>query len=81
MGPSPLGPKETDGLPVPPGKAYTLLTDHLMRRSEPAQEKWFMTSCQTIHTYKPFVAWMVMLDVMTSSFWVKVPLNGGNIPT
>ena len=25
-----LGPAEIDGLPVPPGKAYTLLTDHLI---------------------------------------------------
>ena len=29
-GPCPLGPKETYGLFVPPGKAYTLLTDHLI---------------------------------------------------
>ena len=29
-GPRPLGPKEIDGLLVPPGKAYTLLTDHLI---------------------------------------------------
>ena len=26
----PLGPKGIDGLPVPPGKAYTLLTDHMI---------------------------------------------------
>ena len=30
MCPRPLGPKEIDGLLVPPGKAYTLLTDHLI---------------------------------------------------
>ena len=30
MGPRPLGPKEKDELFVPPGKAYTLLTDHLI---------------------------------------------------
>ena len=30
MGPCPLGPKEIDGLLVPPGKAYTLLTDRLI---------------------------------------------------
>ena len=39
-GPCPLGPKETYGLFVPPGKAYTLLTDHLITglplRSVPA---------------------------------------------
>ena len=30
MGPRPLGPKEIDGLLVPPGKAYTLPADHLI---------------------------------------------------
>ena len=30
MGPRPLGPKEIDGLLVPPGKACSLLTDHLI---------------------------------------------------
>ena len=30
LGSRPLGPKETDGLLVRPGKAYTLLTDHLI---------------------------------------------------
>ena len=30
MGPRPLWPKEIDGLLVPPGKAYTLLTGHLI---------------------------------------------------
>ena len=30
LGPRPLGSKEIDGLLVPPGKAYTLLTDHLI---------------------------------------------------
>ena len=29
-GPRPMGPKEIDGLLVPPDKAYTLLTDHLI---------------------------------------------------
>ena len=28
--PRPLGPKEIDGLLVPPGKGYLLLTDHLI---------------------------------------------------
>ena len=28
-GPPPIGPKEIDGMLVPPGKAYVLLTDHL----------------------------------------------------
>ena len=30
MDPRPLGPKEIDGLLVPPGKASTLLIDHLI---------------------------------------------------
>ena len=30
MGSRPLGPKEIDGLLVPPDKAYTLLTNHLI---------------------------------------------------
>ena len=29
-GPRPLGPKEIDGLLLPPGKACSLLTDHLI---------------------------------------------------
>ena len=30
QGPHPLGPKEIDGLLVPPDKVFTLLTDHLI---------------------------------------------------
>ena len=30
MDPRPLGPKEIDGLLVPPGKASSLMTDHLI---------------------------------------------------
>ena len=30
MGPGPLGPREIDGLLVPTGKAYKLLTCHLI---------------------------------------------------
>ena len=52
MGPRPLGPKEIDGLLVPPDKAYTLLTDHLITGDpfcfEPAKEKWFKSN----HTYR-----------------------------
>ena len=44
---------------MPPGKAYNLLTDHLiigpLRRSEFALEKWFS---QTIHK---LFSWMVIL--------------------
>ena len=30
VGPHPIGPKEIDGLHVPPGKASLLLADHLI---------------------------------------------------
>ena len=30
IGPRPLGPKEIDGLLMPPGKAYTMLTGYLI---------------------------------------------------
>ena len=30
LNPRPLGPKEIDGLIVPQGKAYKLLSDHLI---------------------------------------------------
>ena len=68
----PLGPQEIDGLLVPTGKPYSLLTDHL--------NTGFLlmsVSSQTIHMYKPFVALMEMsyskhlLHVMTSLFWVS----------
>ena len=44
-----LGPEDIDGVLVPQqGKAYTLLTDHLITgqplRSESAQEKWFKSN-------------------------------------
>ena len=43
-GPRPLGPKEIDGLLVHPGKAYTLLTDHLI--TGPEVIKLFSSSAQ-----------------------------------
>ena len=79
-GPRPLGPKEIDGLLVPPSKAFSLLTDHLITSkpiwSEPDQEKCFKSN----HKDKPL--WLIvgcglylkrLLDAMASSFWVKVP--------
>ena len=51
MGSRPLGPKEIDGLFVSPGKACSLLTDHLITgkplRSELAKEKWFQVKPST----------------------------------
>ena len=45
LGPRQNWPREIDGLLVPLGKAYRLLTDHLITgkplRSEPPQKKWF----------------------------------------
>ena len=54
MGPRPLGPKEIDGLLVLPGKAYVLLTDHLVNRSGLSLPRKSGSS-QTIHTYR----WLV----------------------
>ena len=49
MGPRLLGPKEIDGLIVPPGEVYALLDTGKPLRSEPAQEKWFQIK-PSIHT-------------------------------
>ena len=52
--PAHVGLGERDGLLVPPGKAFNLLTYHLITgylpKSEPAQEMWFS---QTINN-KPY---------------------------
>ena len=80
MGPHSTGPKEIDGLLVPPGKDYTLLTDHLSTGKplcfEPAQEKWFKSNHPYIFSFCGLLKWLYfkhLLDVMASSFWVKVP--------
>ena len=49
LGPQPLAPGKIDGLLVPPGKAYQLLTDCLITgkpliRTESAQKKWFISN-------------------------------------
>ena len=48
-----MAPNEIDGLLVPSGKAYTLLTGHLIAgkplRFEPAQERWFKSNHPYIH--------------------------------
>ena len=67
-GPVPLGPEEIDGLLAPPGKASTLLTDHLIIGlplwSEPAQEKWFRSNHP--YNYKSLiVCWLIVFEVMT----------------
>ena len=55
-----MGPKEKDGLLVPPGKAYTVLTDHLIIAKllwfEAAQEKWFKSSHPYIQAFVAFLA-------------------------
>ena len=68
-GPRPLGPEEIDGLLVPPGKAFTLLTASnywLTAQDEPAQEKWFQVIAVValLYGYISSTCWM---------FWVKVP--------
>ena len=62
--PRPLGPKEIDGLPVPPGKAYMPLIGLATGQPlcfEPAQKCLF-----------GLLGWLYfkhLLDVMTSSIW------------
>ena len=52
MGPLSLGPKEIDGLLVPEGKAYKLLTDHLISENHSGLSlPRKSVSSQTIHTY------------------------------
>ena len=79
MGPRPLGPKEIDGLLVPPGKVSTLLAFHLITglplRSEPAQEKRFKSNHLYMISLIGLVGWLYFkhfLDVMMSLFWVQV---------
>ena len=62
MGPRLLRAKEINGLLVPPGKAYKLLTDHLItgHRSGFSMPRK-CGSIQTPHTSKPvWFTWMVM---------------------
>ena len=59
-----MGPKEVHGQLVPPGKAYELLTDHMITDlplwSEPAQEK-----SQTIHAYKSlWLTWVAIFEAL-----------------
>ena len=65
----PFGPKEIDGLLLPPGIAYTLLTDHLITgyplRSEPAEEKWVLKPCiQT--SLRRLLGWLYLRTVWMS---------------
>ena len=76
-----MAPNEIDGLFVLPGKAYTLLTDQLITGIslwfEPAQEILVVQIKPSIHiSLCGLVGWLYLkhlLDVMTSSLWVKVP--------
>ena len=76
--PRPLGPKEIDGLLVPSGKAYTLLTDHLItgyhpglslpRKGVPVKPSIHISLCGLLR----WLYFKHLLDVMTSSFWVSL---------
>ena len=61
-GPHLSWPKEIDGLLVPPGKAYTQLTDHMIPgyplRSEPVQEKWFQVKTSIHISLVGFFGWI-----------------------
>ena len=66
LGPRPLGLREIDGLHVPPGKAYTLPTDHLITgkplRSQPAQERWFhIKSCMHL-SFSGLLGWLLIFS-------------------
>ena len=72
MGLCPLEPKEIDELHVPPGKAYKLLTDHLITafplRSELAQKKWFKSNHPYIEALDAYLGGYIfkhILGVMT----------------
>ena len=61
-----MGPKEIDGQLVPPGKAYMLLTDHLITAlpltSKLAQEKWFQVkSSKHLSLSGRWRAWVVFI--------------------
>ena len=45
-----MGLIEIDGLLVPPGKAFTLLTDNQPLRSESAQKMWFKANHPYLQT-------------------------------
>ena len=66
------GPREIDGLRVPQGKAYKLLTDHLItvfpfRRSEYFKRRWFKSDRPYIY-FGLFgsIFFKHLLDVMVS---------------
>ena len=60
----PLGPKEIDGLLVPPGKASLLLTDLLLINQSGLSFPTKNGSSQIIHTYKPYwLSWVVMSPI------------------
>ena len=69
----PLGPKDIDGLLVPPGKACTLLTDHL-NTGKPhglslSRKKWFQAKPSIHISLIGLVGWLSLkhfLYVMTS---------------
>ena len=64
-GAPPIGPKEIDGLLVPPGKASSLLTDHLITGLSLPRKGG---TCQIIHTYNPcWFSWVVKFEAL---FWM-----------
>ena len=76
-GPRPLGPKEIDGLLVPPGKASLLL---LLVNSSGLSLPRKSGSGQTVHTYKPcWFSWVVMFEALFGChdvlFWGKSPIK------
>ena len=64
MSPVHWGLKKIDGLFVPPGKAYTLLTDHLITgtplRSELAHEERFQVNNLYIKSLIGLAGWLCL---------------------
>ena len=57
-----MGPEEIDGLLVPPGKAYMLLSGPAQEKwflVKPSQEKWFLIK-PSIHIY--WLSWVVIFE-------------------
>ena len=75
-GPRPWGPKEIDGLLVSPGKAFSLMTDHLITgyplRSELAQEKWFQVKPSIPISLFGLVGWIFQALVECHDILISV---------
>ena len=72
MGTHLLGAKEIDGLLVHPGKAYTLLTDHLIT-GEPLWSELAQNVVQVIPS--------IRISIFGLVGWLYFKFHRGNVPT